>query len=290
MMWRGRDAVVSALRDAGVALVVIEASGGYAAGLLAALWQAGLAGGVGRRGWLWRWSRRGRMRHFARADGQLANTGRIDAQVLALFARRMRPASTPPIAESRIVLRGLVARRRVLVATRADEMKRLRQSALPRIQTSVADHIGWPGAEIAGLATEIRAAIRSCRDNAAREGPLRSLPGIGPHTAAVLLAELPELGILGPRQIAALAGLAPHPRQSGAWKGRSFISGGRKPVRDALCMAAPSAVFRSTARFADIYQRLRKAGKPHKLALGAVMRKMLVTLNAMLSHNQAFTP
>jgi transposase len=275
----GRDAVVSALRDAGVALVVIEASGGYEAGILAALWQARLPAAL---------VPAQRVRHFARADGQLAKTDRIDAQILALFALRMRPDPTPAIAESRIVLRGLVARRRVLVTTRADEMKRLRQSALPRIQASVADHIAWLGAQIAALETEIRAAIGACRDHAARERLLRSLPGIGPQTAAVLLAELPELGTLGPRQIAALAGLAPHPRQSGGWKGRSFISGGRKPVRDALYMAATSAVFHGTSRFTAIYQRLRNAGKPHKLALVAVMRKMLVTLNAMVNHNQTF--
>ena len=108
------------------------------------------------------------------------------------------------------------------------------------------------------------------------------MPGIGAATAAVLLAERPEPGAIGPGQVAALAGLAPHPRQSGGWRGKSFISGGRKPVRDALYMAATAAVFKSRTRFAAIDQRLRNAGKPHKPALVAVMRKMRVTLNAMV--------
>ncbi len=176
-----------------------------------------------------------RVRHFAPADGQLAKTALmdalIDARILALFAARMRPAPTPPIEESRRVLRGLVARRRVLVATRADEMKRLRQSALPRVEASATARVGWLAAEIASLEAEIRAAITACRNTVARAVLLRTMPGIGGTTA----------------------------------------------------------VFKSRTRFAAIYQRLRNAGKPHKPALVAVMRKMRVTLNAMVRRNQTFT-
>lgn len=276
----GRAGVVAALGAAGAALVVIEASGGYEAGIPAALWAAGQAVAL---------VPAGRVRHFARADGQLARTDRIDAHVLALFAARMRPPPTAPVKESHSILRALVARRRVLVTTRADEMKRMRPCALPRVQASAAAHVAWLAVEIAALGIEIRAAIGACRDSTARDRLLRSLPGIGPATAAVPLAELPEPGRIGPGQIAALAGLAPHPRQSGGWRGKSFISGGRKAVRDALYMAATSAVFKSKTRFADICKRLRNAGKPHKPALVAVMRKMRVTLNAMLRQNQNFT-
>lgn len=277
----GHAAVVSALRAAGAALVVIEASGGYETGILAALWAAGQGVAL---------VPAQRVRHFARADGQLAKTDRIDAQVLALYAGRMQPAPTPPSSESHRLLRGLVARRRTLVVMRADEAKRLHQTALHPVQASIAAHIATLTAAITGLTTDIRQVIAALREVAAREALLRSMPGVGPGTAAVLLAELPELGQLSKGQIAALAGLAPHPRQSGAWKGRSFISGGRKPVRDALFMAATSAVFRTRTRFAIQYQTLRNAGKPHKLALVAVMRKMLVTLNAMVAQNQTFRP
>ena len=159
-----------------------------------------------------------RVRHFATADGQLAKTARIDARIdarsLALFAARMRPAPTPPVEESRWVL----------VATRADEMKRLQQSALPRVEASATARVGWLAAEIASLEAEIRAAITACRNSVARAVLLRTMPGIGGTTA----------------------------------------------------------VFKSRTRFAAIYQRLRNAGKPHKPALVAVMRKMRVTLNAMV--------
>lgn len=276
----GHAALLAALSVARAGLLVIEASGGYEAGLLASCWAAGQAVAL---------VPAQRVRHFARADGQLAKTDRIDAGVLALFAARMQPAPTLPIAENRMHLRSLVARRRVLVTTRADEMKRTRQTAMPRAQTSVADHIAWLDAEITAITAAIRAAIRACRQSAERAALLRSMPGIGETTAAVLLAELPELGSLDQGEIASLAGLAPHARQSGAWKGRSFISGGRKPVRDVLFMAATTAVFKSKSRFAAIYQALRARGKPHKLALTAVMRKMLVTLNAMVRQNQNFT-
>lgn len=275
----GQAAVLAALHHAAAGLVVIEASGGYEAGILAACWAAGQPVAL---------VSAGRVRHFARADGQMAKTDRIDAQVLALFAARMQPEPTPPMSESRRYLKGLVGRRRTLVTLRAEETKRLKQTALPRVQVSLRAHIAWLDTAIDALKAEIKTAIQTCRDSAARVQVMRSMPGIGPTTAAVLLAELPELGTIGPRQIAALAGLAPHPRQSGSWKGRRFISGGRKPVRDALYMAATTTVFRSTTSFANTYNRLRNAGKPHKLALVAVMRKMIVTLNAMIKQNQKF--
>ena len=117
---------------------------------------------------------------------------------------------------------------------------------------------------------------------------MRTLPGVGVATAATLLAELPELGQISPGQIAALAGLAPVTRQSGKWRGKAAISGGRKPARDALYMAATTCVFRSKSRFATFYQTLRARGKPHKVALIATMRKMLTTLNAMIQNQQDF--
>ena len=275
----GIAALVAALEAGGVGLVVVEPSGGCEAPLMAALWAAGRQVAL---------VPAQRIRHFARADGQLAKTDAIDARMLAEYAARMRPDPTPPPSENLRVLRALVARRRVLVATRAAERKRSRQAALPGVQASIARLTALLDSEIAALETAIRAAIMAHRETAARAARMQTLPGIGPATSAVLLAELPELGRLQPGQAAALAGLAPHTRQSGAWRGRSFISGGRKPVRDALFMAATSAALRGSSRFARHYESLRARGKPHKLALVAVMRKMLVTLNAMLRDNRDF--
>lgn len=275
----GQAALAQAVAAAGAGLVVVEASGGYEAGCLAALWRAGQA--VAR-------VPAQRVRHFARADGQLAKTDRIDAEVLARFADRMRPDPTPAPDENQSLVRALVARRRTLVEARADEVRRARQAAHPAIAEDLAAHIAWLGDKIDRLSEAIDKAITASRAVARTQARLRSMPGIGPVTAAVLLAELPELGRLKPGQIAALAGLAPHTRQSGKWRGRSFIAGGRKPVRDALFMAATVAVFRTKTRFAKTYASLIANGKPHKVALVAVMRKMLVTLNAMVRQNQNF--
>ncbi|MCB1366021.1 MAG: IS110 family transposase [Rhodobacteraceae bacterium] len=117
--------------------------------------------------------------------------------------------------------------------------------------------------EIAALEADIRAAVRACRETAARAARIETLPGIGPATCAVLISDLPELRRLRAGQIAALGGLAPHTRQSGAWRGRSFISGGRKPVRGALYTAATSTALRGSSRFARHYKSLRARGKPH---------------------------
>ena len=116
------------------------------------------------------------------------------------------------------------------------------------------------------------------------------MPGIGPATAATLLAAMPELAHAASGQIAARAGLAPLTRQSGKWRGKSWISGGRKPVRDALCMAATTCVFRTESQFAAFCKSLRARGKPHKLARIATMRKMLTTLDAMIRNEQDYRP
>ncbi len=275
----GIAALLEALSDTGADLVVFEASGGYEQALLEALWSAGQP--VAR-------VPAQRVRHFARADGQLAKTDAIDARILAEYAARMRPDPTPPGDEKQRILRALVARRRVLVEARVAERTRAKKAPVAPVRASIERCLQLLQAEIAGLEDDIRAAISACREAAGKLRRMQSLPGIGPTTAAVLLAEMPELGRLAPGQAAALAGLAPHARDSGAWRGRRFIGGGRKPVRNALFMAATSAVFHTNSRFAASYQRLRKAGKPHKVALVAVMRKMLITLNAMVRDDTSF--
>ena len=212
---------------------------------------------------------------------------RIDARILALYAARIGPVPTPPSDENHRLLRALVARRRILVTIRADERKRKLQSTADVVTQSIKQHEVWLSAEIKTMEAAIKAAIQTCRLTA-QALRMQAMPGIGPATAATLLAELPELGQVTSGEIAALAGLAPFTRQSGQWRGQSWISGGRKPVRDALYMAATSCVFRSGGQFKTFYESLRARGKPHKLALIATMRKMLVTLNAMVRNDTDF--
>ena len=280
--------------QSGVALLVIEASGGTEQGLLIAAWAAGQKVAL---------IPAQRVRHFARSLGQQARTDRIDAHVLALYAARTGPASTPATGENHRRLRTLVARRRILVGMRADERKRGLHCGTDSVARSITALDTCLSAEIKTIEAAIRAAIQTCRDSAARAARRLGMPGIGPATAATtatLLAELPELGQVSQGQvsqgqvtsgqIAALAGLAPFTRQSGQWRGKSWMSGGRKPVRDALYMAATTCAFRTQSRFATFYKSLRARGKPHKRALIATMRKMLTTLNAMLRNDQNFTP
>ena len=277
----GIDELIAELRRAEVALVVVEPSGGYERPLLEALQEADLAVAL---------VPAQRVRHFARAQGQLAKSDAIDARVLAEYGARMRPDPTPRMDKNLSLLRGLVARRRQLVEARKAEKTRAPKARLPAVRASIERHLRHLTEEIAAIEREIRAAIAASPVIAARARQMQSLPGIGPATAHVLLAEMPELGRLASGQTAALAGLAPHARDSGRWRGKRFISGGRKPVRDALYMAATSAAFHSTSRFAAFYRRLRNTGKPHKVALVAVMRKMIVTLNAMMRQNTYYKP
>lgn len=275
----GIAAVLDALEGAGAALVVVEPSGGYERPLLETLWAAQRAVAL---------VPAQRVRHFARAGGQLAKTDAIDARLLAEYAARMRPAPTPAPAENRPLLRALVARRRQLVEARKAERTRASKAGPPAARASIERVLDFLTAEIATIEREIRAALAASRAALARAQRMQSLPGVGPVTATVLVAEMPELGRLGPGQAAALAGLAPHARDSGRRRGKRFISGGRKPVRDTLFMAATSAAFHTDSGFAAFYRRLREAGKPHKLAIIAVARKMLVTLNAMIRENRPF--
>jgi transposase len=271
--------LIARLRALPVSLLVIEPSGGYEQPLLEDLWavQQSVALVPAQR-----------VRHFARADGQLAKSDALDARILAEYGARMAPDPTPAPDKNRRILRPLVARRRVLVQHRAAERTRLAKADIPLIRDSIGRVVATLDAEISALETEIREVIDTCREVRNRATRIATCPGIGPATAAVLLANLPELGRLRGAEIAALAGVAPHPRDSGAWRGARFISGGRKPVRDAMFMAATSAALSSKSRFAAQYRNLRARGKPHKTALIAIVRKMLITLNAMLRDNRDF--
>jgi transposase len=230
-----------------------------------------------------------RARDFARAAGFLAKTDAVDAKMLAAMAHCLRPNRSQPANLERQRLAQLQKRRDQLVAMRQQERTRARDCACPDTSADIARHLAWLDSEIDTLQARIDAFITQCTqlDTACRL--IRTVPGVGPVTAATLLALMPELGTRSPKTIAALAGLAPFNLDSGQSRGARRISGGRKRVRDALYMAAVAAS-RSNSRFANFYRSLRKAGKPPKLAFIALARKILTTLNAILRDQTPFQP
>lgn len=252
--------------------VVCEATGPYHRKFVAALHEAGLTVSV---------VNPRAVRDFARAQNRLAKTDAIDAATLAEFGRCLQPRPTPRPEPVRQELAELVARRGQLVADRAREATRLEGLTLRSVLSGLRRHLRHLDAQIADLEKAIAhliAATPVLRQAAAR---LQAVQGVGPATTAVLLADLPELGHGDKNRIAALAGLAPFNRDSGAFRGHRSIRGGRPAVRRALYMAALSAA-RANPILRAVYQRLRQRGKAHKVALVAVMRKLLLHLHARL--------
>lgn len=220
------------------------------------------------------------VRDFARATGQLAKTDAIDAAVLALFAERVRPDPRPlPDAETEL-LQALLLRRRQLLHMLVAEKNRALVAA-PTVRKSLAKHVRWLERELSAVEEDLDSAIRTSPVWRAKEDLLRSVPGVGHVLATTLLAELPELGQLNRREIAALVGVAPLNRDSGMLRGRRSVWGGRSSVRTALYMAALSAV-RWNPAIRAFHERLLSRGKPKKVALVACMRKLLITCNAMM--------
>ncbi|WAC59752.1 IS110 family transposase [Brevundimonas sp. SL130] len=222
-----------------------------------------------------------RARAFARAAGFLAKTDAVDARMLAAMGQALQPRLEEVVAPARERLAGLNARRDQLVAMRAQERnRRAEHRDDPDIQASLDQHLDWLDAQVRDLDARIRRLIAADLELRQAEQHLRSVPGVGPVAAATLLARVPELGRRSPKAIAALVGLAPFNADSGARRGHRAIRGGRKRVRDALYMSAVTAA-RSNTVFSTFYSRLRDAGKPPKVALVAVARKLLTTLNAI---------
>jgi transposase len=252
-------------------LVVFEATGRYDTTLRTALTQAGVAHAR---------VNPERARHFARATGRRAKTDAIDARMLAELGGSLALRRAVPADPARERLSRLTRRRDQLVAMRKQERVRYSEEHDDELRTDLAQHLTWLDGQIARLDHAIVQAVRASAALERAEALLRSVPGIGPVTAAVLLGQLPELGHTSPKAIAALAGLAPYNNDSGAFCGKRSVRGGRKRVRQALYMAALSAT-RGASPFAAFNQRLRHAGKPPKLALIATARKLLTTLNAI---------
>ena len=259
-------------------LVVFEATGVYDLVLREALRQTGV-----------RFARvnPARARDFARASGQLAKTDPIDARMLAAFARAIQPANEPVADAARNALARLAKRRDQLVLMRAQEKNRRSEAEDCTLAERIGRLIKVLDGEIVEIEAEIHALIKVEAEIADDAKLMRSVPGIGPVACMQLIAQMPELGKVGPKQIAALAGLAPFNVDSGAFRGKRKIAGGRKRVRDALYMAALNAVRRADP-FKPFYARLRQAGKPAKLALIAVARKLLTVLNAMIRDRKPY--
>lgn len=260
-------------------LIVLEATGGLEIPLAGALAAARLPVVV---------VNPRQVRDFARATGQLAKTDRLDAQILARFAEAIRPPVRPVPDEQTHALAALVARRRQLIDMLTAEKNRLRLAARP-IRTRVQVHITWLETELDDINTDLTTAMRQSPVWREKEDVLRSVPGVGPVLTTTLLANLPELGTLTRKEVAALAGVAPFPRDSGTLKGRRAIWGGRAHVRAALYMAALVAT-RKNPVICAFYQRLCQAGKAKKLALTACMRKLLTILNAMVKSGTLWGP
>lgn len=265
-----------ATRLAGLApvLVVLEATGGYELSAVAAVAAAGLPVVV---------VNPRQVRDFGRATGQFAKTDRIDAALLALFAERVRPPVRPLADETRAALEALLTRRRQLLEMLTAERNRQGQlvgRGTPAVQQSLQAHITYLARELRTTDTALGRAVRKSPVWREQEELYRSVPGVGRVLTLTLLADLPELGQLTRKQIAKLVGVAPLARDSGRWRGRRQVYGGRASVRAVLYMAALTASRRNPA-IRLFYQRLLAAGKPKKVALTACMRKLLTILNAI---------
>jgi transposase len=276
----GLEQLVARLRQISPHLVALEATGGFETIVTAALATAGLAVIV---------VNPAQVRAFAMALGQRAKTDPIDAAVIAHFAEATGAEPRPLPDEQTRLLADLVARRRQIIAMITAERQREKRLSAPHLQKSIARLIKALEKELASVDGDIGDAVRASPAWRAKEELLVSVPGVGPAIARTLIAELPELGALDRKQIAALVGLAPFTRQSGQWRGKSFIAGGRTAVRAALFMGALVAV-RYNPVLKAFFERLTSAGKPKMVALIAVARKLLTILNAIIRSKKSWQP
>jgi transposase len=269
---KGLEELVERLRAIAPALIVLEATGGYETVVASALAAAQLPLVV---------INPRNVRNFARANGRLAKTDALDAAVIAHFAEAIRPEPRPIPDEQALALGELVTRRRQLIEMIVAEQNRRRHLTRKRLIKSVDRLLAVLQKELTALEVDIDDTIRGTPVWRETEELLTSVPGIGPTTARMLIAELPELGTLDRRKLAALVGVAPMNRDSGTKRGTRAIKGGRAVVRSGLYMAALVAS-RYNPVVAAHYRRLREAGKPAKVALVACMRKLLTILSAVV--------
>lgn len=276
----GLAGLISRLSCLEPSLVAIEATGGYETVVSASLATAGLPVVI---------VNPTQVRHYAKALGKRAKSDRIDAEVIARFAAATKPQVRALPDAAAQLLSALVTRRRQIIEMIVAETHRLRTLSDGRLAASILRLKVALERELSDIDANIEDQIRSSPLWREKEDLLSSVPGVGPVTARTLIAELPELGQLGPKQIAALAGLAPYTRQSGQWRGRSFTSGGRPAVRTVLFLAAMASI-RYNPTLSAFRKRLIEAGKPPKVAIIATARKLLTILNAMIRENCQWQP
>jgi transposase len=266
--------IVGWLRALNPDVIVVEATGGYEAPLVAELGGASLPVAV---------VNPRQVRDFARATGRLAKTDRLDAQTVAHFGQAVRPTPRPLPDEAAQALAALVERRRQVVAMRTAEENRLGATRVALVRARIQAHLAWLEADLGEIDEDLRQRLRASPLWREQDDLLQSVPGIGPIVSLTLLAELPELGRLSHGQIAALVGVAPLNRDSGTLRGRRAVWGGRAAVRTVLYMGTLRAT-RCNPAIQPFYERLLAAGKAKKVALVACMHKLLTILNAMVKH------
>lgn len=279
----GIRTLIAQLREVAPTQIVLEATGGYELPVVSACAAAGLPIIV---------VNPRAVRAFARATGQLAKTDQLDAGILARFAEQLRPVARPLADAEQQELEALLTRRRQLIEMLTAEKNRLQQVFVARgarVRKSLTAHIAYLTKELGRAETDLGELVRKSPVWRERDDLLQSTPGVGPVLSFTLLASLPELGALDRKAIAALVGVAPMNRDSGTFRGKRMVHGGRAPVRTALYMGALVATRRNPVIRA-FYQRLLAAGKPKKVALTACMRKLLIILNAMVRQQVPWSP
>ena len=269
---KGVEELLDRLRAVAPMLIAVEATGGFETIVAAAIGGAQLPLVV---------VNPAQVRHFAQAVGKRAKTDPIDAEMIARFAEAVKPAPRPVPDETARLLGELVARRRQIVEMMVSENQRLQRTEVPRVRKSIERLLAALKRELGGVDHDIDDSVRGSPVWRHKEDLLASVPGVGRIIARTVVADLPELGTLGRKQIGALVGLAPFVRQSGRWKGQARIGGGRPTVRTVLFLGAQVAK-RHNPVLKAFYQRLLAAGKPKMVATIAVAHKLLSILNAIL--------
>lgn len=269
---------VSWIKEQKPTLIVLEATGGYERLLVAELAAAKLPVAIVNPRYI---------RNFAKATGELAKTDAIDAAIIAHYAEAIMPEVRPLLSKQQEKLSALTSRRRQLVAARAAEKNHKEQAFLPEIIASVEAVIQKLTSEIESIETMITDLMSTEPDMKDKIDRISSVPGIGKTTAAVIISDLPELGTLNRRQVAALIGVAPMNRDSGQFRGKRMTGSGRKTVRTALFMAMLS-IIQYNKKIKAFYEHLVTKGKPKMIALVAAMRKLVIILNTMLKNNESW--
>jgi transposase len=276
----GIAALLALLREHTVERIVLESTGGLQRRLVRALQEAGYAVSVVNPERIWA---------YRRLVGRVAKTDRIDARLIAEYGATMRPAASVPLSEAQQAMRELTSRRDQLIEAIAAEKKRLRRVSHEAVRSSLEAQIAFLKGEVKRLEAAIDAAVPADETTRTTAGILVSIPGVGKLTANLMAIDLPELGRLGDKQIASLAGVAPHPDESGKYRGRACIRGGRPRVRAKLYMAAFNAR-KYNPVIGEFYRRLVARGKPFKQAMTACMRKLLVLMNTLVARGQLWDP